>query len=260
MILDEIAARTRERIAEEKKRFPLKSLEESIEKQDRACVFPFEEALRQEGLSFILEVKKASPSKGIIAERFPYREIAQEYERAGARAVSVLTEPFYFQGKDQYLQEIRREISLPILRKDFVVDDYMLYQAKAMGADAVLLICAMLSREELRRMRKLADTLGLSALVEAHDRDEVEMALEAGARAIGVNNRNLKNFQVNVENALSLREKIPKDVLFVAESGIKTREDVKALEEAGCDAVLIGETMMKSGDKKAMLSYLKGEL
>ena len=222
--------------------------------------FPFEKALRQPGIRFICEVKKASPSKGVIAEHFPYREIAREYEEAGAAAVSVLTEPFYFQGKDEYLREIRQDLSIPILRKDFVVDDYMIYQAKVLGADAVLLICAILTEEELAHMGRLAESLGLSALVEAHDEEEAAMALRAGARIIGINNRNLKNFQVNVDNALNLRSKIPEEVLFVAESGIKTREDVRKLEDAGCNGILIGETLMRSPSKKEMLARLKGEL
>lgn len=260
MILDEIAAKTRERIQEEKKRLSPDVLREQAEKLPVTGEFPFEKALRQPGIRFICEVKKASPSKGVIAEHFPYREIAREYEEAGAAAVSVLTEPFYFQGKDEYLREIRQDLSIPILRKDFVVDDYMIYQAKVLGADAVLLICAILTEEELARMGRLAESLGLSALVEAHDEEEAAMALRAGARIIGVNNRNLKNFQVNVDNALNLRSKIPEEVLFVAESGIKTREDVRKLEDAGCNGILIGETLMRSPSKKEMLARLKGEL
>ena len=259
MILDEIAAKTRERIQEEKQRIPLEALKEQAETLPAVRNFPFEKALREPGIQFICEVKKASPSKGVIAEHFPYREIARDYEKAGAAAVSVLTEPFYFQGKDEYLREIRQDLSIPILRKDFVVDDYMIYQAKLLGADAILLICAILTEEELVRMGKLAESLGLSALVEVHDEEEAAMALQAGARIIGVNNRNLKNFQVNVDNALNLRSQIPEEVLFVAESGIKTREDVRRLEEAGCDGILIGETLMRSPSKKEMLARLKGE-
>ncbi len=263
-ILDEIAAKTRERIEEERRVLPLREVksraEERLreEKKESAQGFPFERALAAEGISFICEVKKASPSKGVIAEDFPYLEIAMEYDRAGAAAISCLTEPYWFLGKDSYLEEIVRHVSIPVLRKDFTVDEYMIYQAKAMGASAVLLICAILDDAQLKAYGQLADALGLSALVEAHTEEEIERALKADARILGVNNRNLKNFQVDITQSRRLRDMVPKEVLFVSESGIRTPQDVAALRENGTDAVLIGETLMRAKDKKAMLDALRG--
>lgn len=275
-ILDEIAEKTRDRIEAEKRMLPLKELKERVRAQaeekvplqgEASDLSPqglfqkrFERALAREGMSFICEVKKASPSKGIIAEDFPYVEIAREYEEAGAAAISVLTEPYYFRGSDAYLREIRRAVAIPILRKDFTVDEYMLYQAKEMGADAVLLICAILSPMQLSEYLGIAEELGLSALVETHDDQEAQMALTAQARIIGVNNRNLKDFTVDVTNSLRLRERIPGDRLFVSESGIRTRGDMAKLEEAGVNAVLVGETFMRSGDKKTALAELAGRM
>lgn len=258
MILEEIAAKTTERIQAEKKALPLAELRAQAAALDADTGFPFEKALAKEGMCFICEVKKASPSKGIIAEHFPYMEIAGEYEKAGADAISVLTEPFYFKGSDKYLEEIRRAVSIPLLRKDFTVDEYMIYQAKTLGADAVLLICSILSSMQLSEYKGIADELGLSALVEAHDEREIEMALAAGARVIGVNNRNLKDFTVDIDNSIRLRELVSRDILFVSESGMKTRADIARLEENGTDAVLIGETFMRSNDKSAMLRELRG--
>ena len=208
--------------------------------------FEFEKALAADGISFICEVKKASPSKGVIAEDFPYLEIAREYEAAGAAAISCLTEPKWFMGSDEYLREIAGAVSIPVLRKDFTICDYQIYEAKTLGASAVLLICALLD----------TDTLGMSALVEAHDEAEVDSALAAGARIIGVNNRNLKDFSVNVNNSSRYRQMIPSDVLFVSESGIKTHKDIEVLQKNHTNAVLIGETLMRSDDKKATLEEL----
>lgn len=220
--------------------------------------FSFEKALQKPGLSFICECKKASPSKGLIAPEFPYLEIAREYEDAGADAVSVLTEPKWFLGSDAYLREIASAVSIPCLRKDFTVDEYMIYEAKLLGASAVLLICSILSEEQIREYLAVCDTLGLSALVEAHDEAEVDMALAAGARIIGVNNRNLKDFTVDTENSRRLRERIPGDILFVSESGVSGQEDVKRLGQIGADAVLVGEALMRAPDKKRMLLELRG--
>lgn len=258
MILEEIAEKTRERIAAERGALPLAELKARAAALDKNTGFPFEKALAKPGMSFICEVKKASPSKGIIAEEFPYVEIGKEYQAAGADAMSVLTEPFYFKGSDSYLAAIRKEVSIPLLRKDFTVDEYMLYQAKLMGADAVLLICAILSPLQLAEYAGIAGELGLSALVEAHDEQEIEMALTAGARIVGVNNRNLKDFTVDIDNSLRLRKLVPREVLFVSESGMKIRADIARLEENGTDAVLIGETFMRSPDKAAMLRELRG--
>lgn len=220
--------------------------------------FAFEKALRKDGISFICECKKASPSKGLIAPEFPYLQIAEEYEAAGADGISVLTEPKWFLGSDKYLKEIVDVVSIPCLRKDFTVDEYMIYEAKALGASAVLLICSILGKSEIREYIQICDDLGLSALVETHDEREVQMALDAGARVIGVNNRNLKDFSVNTDNSRRLRELIPSEVLFVSESGVQTAEDVAALRAIGADAVLIGETLMRAADKKAKLAELRG--
>lgn len=262
MILDEIAEKTRERIRAEEARLSLAELKARAAElplhraEDKP--YPFESALRREGMSFICEVKKASPSRGIIAEHFPYEDIAVEYERAGADAISILTEPFYFKGSSEYLADIRKRVRIPLLRKDFTVDEYMLYEAKLLGADAALLICAILSPMQLSEYMGIAEELGLSALVEAHDGAEVETALAAGARVIGVNNRNLKDFTVDIDNSVRLRELVPPEVLFVSESGMRNRADIARLEENGTDAVLIGETFMRSGDKAGMLRELSG--
>ena len=258
MILEEIAAKTVERIEAKKREMPLTELRAAAKAMEVNTGFPFEKALAKPGMSFICEVKKASHSKGVIAEEFPYVEIGREYERAGADAMSILTEPFYFQGSNDYLSAIRREVSIPLLRKDFTVDEYMLYEAKQIGADAVLLICAILSQTQLEEYAGIAKDLGLSALVEAHDEQEIRMALKAGVKIIGVNNRNLKDFTVDISNSVRLRELVPKDILFVSESGMKTRADIAKLEENGTDAVLIGETFMRSGDKAGMLRELRG--
>lgn len=219
--------------------------------------FAFEKALKTKELSFICEVKKASPSKGIIAQDFPYLEIAREYEKAGASAISCLTEPKWFLGSDEYLRQIAEEVSIPVLRKDFTVCDYQIYEAKLLGADAVLLICALLDTAQIKEYISICDTLGMSALVEAHDEYEIQSALEAGARVIGVNNRNLKDFSVDVGNSARYRSMIPSDVVFVSESGIKSHNDIKSLVDNGTDAVLIGETLMRAQDKKAMLRELR---
>lgn len=218
--------------------------------------FAFEKALSKDGLSFICEVKKASPSKGVIAEDFPYLEIAKEYEEAGASAISCLTEPEWFLGKDEYLEEIAKTVSVPVLRKDFTVCKYQIYEAKILGASAVLLICALLDTETIREYIKICDTLGISALVEAHDEKEVKSAIEAGARIIGVNNRNLKDFTVDVNNSTRYRSMIPQGILFVSESGIKTHSDIEILLKNGTNAVLIGETFMRAENKKQMLEEL----
>ena len=260
-ILDQLADHARERVTEAKKKIPFEEMKqmalEMAAKEPVRDVFAFEKALRRPELSFICECKKASPSKGLIAPDFPYLQIAKEYEKAGADCISVLTEPRWFLGKDQYLKEIAANVSIPCLRKDFTVDPYMIYEAKALGASAVLLICSILEKEQLKEYLQIAEELGLSALVEAHDEEEIAKALEAGARIIGVNNRNLKDFTVDTENSRKLRNMIPKEVLFVSESGVKTPEDVQKLREIGADAVLIGETLMRAADKSEALAYLK---
>ena len=220
--------------------------------------FEFEKALKKDDIAFICECKKASPSKGLIAPDFPYLDIARDYEAAGADAISVLTEPTKFLGSDKYLKEIAKNVTIPCLRKDFTVDEYMIYEARLLGAKAVLLICAILEPAKIKDWIALCDTLGMSALVEAHDEREIETALKCGARVIGVNNRNLKDFSVDQANSRRLRELVPKDRVFVSESGVSSHADIKALREIGADAVLIGETLMRASDKKAKMRELKG--
>lgn len=257
-ILDRLADHARERVEEAKQRMSLAEIRHKALSMEKGN-FAFENALKKQDIAFICECKRASPSKGLIAPEFPYLQIAREYEAAGADAVSVLTEPKWFLGSDAYLKEIAENMSIPCLRKDFTVDGYMIYEAKLLGASAVLLICSILPEEHVREYIGICDELGLSALVEAHDKDEVESALRAGARVIGVNNRNLKDFSVDTENSRRLRQMIPQEVLFVSESGIGSAEDVSRLRQIGADAVLIGETLMRAEDKKAKLLELKGE-
>ena len=257
-ILDELADYARQRVHLNKQAFS----EQDIKARALALPkgsFEFEQALSKGGISFICECKKASPSKGIIAQDFDCVGIAEEYEKAGADCISVLTEPKWFLGSDEYLKQTAKAVSVPCLRKDFTVDEYMIYEAKLLGAKAVLLICSILPKEDIRRYIGICDTLGISALVETHDRDEIACAVDCGARIIGVNNRDLKDFSVDISNSARLRELVPSDVLFVAESGIKTPQDVEALRQAGADAVLVGETLMRAADKKAMLAQLRGE-
>jgi indole-3-glycerol phosphate synthase len=257
VILDEIAGYTRKRIASAKERAPLEAV-----KEQALSISPlppgFEEALSQSGMSFICEIKKASPSKGVIAQDFPYLRIAQEYEAAGGAAVSVLTEPAYFLGRDVYLQEIANAVKLPVLRKDFILDPYQIYEAKVFGASAALLICALLDEHTLASFIETAQEIGLSALVEAHTEQEVAQALRAGARIIGVNNRDLRTFHVDLQTSLRLRGLVPPDRLFISESGIHSRSDIRALENAGVDGVLIGEALMRAPDKSAYLTELRG--
>lgn len=255
-ILEEIAEKTRARVAEEQKKISLAEMKKRAEEIEVDMGFPFEEALKKSGVSMICEVKKASPSKGLIAEDFPYVEIAKRYEKAGASAISVLTEPIFFKGSSEFLKEIHREVRIPLLRKDFTVDEYMIYEAKVIGASAVLLICSILDDERLKAYFSLADSLGLSALVEAHDENEVERALKAGARIVGVNNRDLKTFTVDVGNSLRLRDMVPPEVLFVSESGIKGEKEIAELKEHQVDAALIGETLMRAENVEEVLGKL----
>ena len=256
-ILEQLAAYARTRVEQAKAVRPLADVKASALAQPKGD-FAFEKALAQPGVRFICECKRASPSKGLIAPVFPYLDIAKEYAAAGADAISVLTEPKWFLGSDEYLQQIAAAVPVPCLRKDFTVDEYMIYEAKLLGASAVLLICSLLDTETLHQYLAICDALGLSALVEAHDEQEIASAAAAGARVIGVNNRNLKNFTVDVTNSLALRQKAPPGVLFVAESGITSPSDVSALRAAGVDAVLVGEALMRAPDKAAALAALRG--
>ena len=258
-ILAALAAHARERVraAEERvTRDELRRIALAVPSSD----FAFEKSLRAPGVSLICECKKASPSKGLIAPDFPYLEIAQDYEDGGADAISVLTEPKWFLGSDDYLQEIASSSSLPVLRKDFTVDPYMIWEARALGASAVLLICALLSEDEIREAIELCDELGLSALVEAHDEAEVETALKAGSRIVGVNNRNLRDFSVDAGNSRRLRELVPSDVLFISESGVMGPEDAAALAELGVDGILVGEALMRAPDRVQMLRTMRKAL
>ena len=276
MILDKIAEATLKRVEKAKERELLGMLKDklyfgaSLKNLNRRPAFSFENALRrcrkdddmslETGhcdLHFICEVKKASPSKGVISQDFPYLDIARDYMQAGASAISVLTEPEFFLGSDKYLNEISRAVNIPVLRKDFILDEYQIYETKLIGADALLLICSLLDAQQLKQYIKICDELGLSALVEAHTAEEVHKAMEAGARIIGVNNRDLQTFEVDIENSIRLRELVPRDIIYVAESGIRTREDIRALQSAGIDAVLIGEAFMRSENKKELLKGLR---
>lgn len=258
MILDKIIEATKIRVAQEKQVESPEAVKAAALALTVDTGFPFEAALRQQDFNFICEVKKASPSKGIIAEHFPYLDIAKEYEVAGAAAISVLTEPDFFKGDKKYLQEIASTVRIPVLRKDFIIDEYQIYQAKVWGASAILLICACLDVPTLIKFRELADSLGLSSLVEAHDEHEVQMAIDCGARIIGVNNRNLKDFTVDVQNSVRLRNLVQDDVIFVSESGLETPEDIQVLRDNNIGVALMGETFMRSPNKVEKLAYLYG--
>lgn len=256
-MLKKIVAKTEERLIEAKKIKSLDKLKEEVSKLEINDEFPFKEALKDPEIAIIAEVKKASPSKGLIAEDFDYIKIAKEYEQAGASAISVLTEPYFFQGSNDFLKEISQNVSIPLLRKDFTIDEYMIYEAKILGASAILLIVSILDDVQLKNYLDLAHDLGLSAIVETHDADEIRTAVDAGAGIIGVNNRNLADFTVDIENSIRLRSLVSDEILFISESGIKTAEDVGRLKKNNVDAVLIGETLMRSDDKKSMILELK---
>ncbi|MBQ9822882.1 MAG: indole-3-glycerol phosphate synthase TrpC [Solobacterium sp.] len=258
-ILEQLAAHARRRVTLAKEKISHEQMKQAAYAMNRDTGFPFYEALAEEGMSFIAECKKASPSKGVIAKDFPYLEIARAYEEAGASCISVLTEPKWFQGSLEYLKEIAADVNIPVLRKDFIVDEYMIYEAKTAGASAVLLICSILTEEQLCDYLQITHELGMSALVEAHDEEEVAKAVNSGAKIIGVNNRNLHDFTVDLNNSIRLRSLVPPDILFVAESGIRTRSDIEILEKGNISGVLIGETLMKAQNKKEMLEELKGK-
>ena len=257
-ILSEIVLRTQERVNSKKGVVSAEEMMKTAERLDIDYAFPFENALCAGDISFICEIKRASPSKGLLADDFPYLQIAKEYEATGAAAISVLTEPFYFQGADRYLSEVAEVVSLPLLRKDFVIDAYMIFEAKVLKANAILLICAILDGYRLAEYIQIAHGLGLSVLVETHTESEVEIALNAGARVIGANNRNLKTFEVDISASERLRPLVPKDKIFVSESGVQTPADINRLRKIGANAALIGETLMRSPDRLAELKRLRG--
>lgn len=258
MILNKIANSTKKRVKLEKEKVPLEKMKDMAKNIDTNFDFTFEKALKKDGVSFICEVKKASPSKGIISSDFDYIKIAKEYEKVGASCISVLTEPEFFKGDNVYLKEIRSAVGIPLLRKDFIIDEYQIYQSKTLGANAVLLICALLDTKTIEQYIKVCNSLGLCAVVEVHDEKEVQSALSANARIIGVNNRNLKDFTVDINNSLKLRNLVPSDVTFISESGIKTAKDIEKLSQNAVDAVLIGEALMRAENKKEMLDNLRG--
>lgn len=259
MILDEIVVKTKMRVSKLKEVKSFDKLKTEVDSMPVTKKFLFEKALKKEDIAFICEVKKASPSKGVIANNFKYLEIAKEYESAGADAISVLTEPDFFLGDNKYLKEIVNNVKIPVLRKDFIIDEYQIYESKQIGASAVLLICTLLDFDALGKYISIAHSLGLSALVEVHDETEVEFAIKAGARIIGVNNRNLKTFEVDIANSVKLRPMIPENIIFVSESGIKSAQDITLLKSIKANAVLIGETLMTSDDKKKQLKILRGK-
>jgi len=256
-LLKQISQDTKKRVEQAKREISFEEMKTLALTMPKGA-FAFEKALRKPGISMICECKKASPSKGLIAEDFPYMEIAKCYENAGADAISVLTEPKWFLGRNEYLKEIAEKTAVPCLRKDFTIDEYMIYEAKVLGASAVLLICSLLTEEEIEKDLEICEQLGLSALTEVHNEQEIQIALRAGSRLIGVNNRCLEDFTVDQDRSRQLRNLVPKDILFVAESGVKTRKDVEAMEKIGADGVLIGEALMRASDKKAKLRELRG--
>lgn len=260
MILQKLADATRQRISRDQLTVPQNEMEQLAREMPADQTYPFAAALQKPGISLICEVKKASPSKGVLREDFPYIEIAHTYAQAGADAISVLTEPDYFQGADRYLTEIRRAVSLPLLRKDFILSPYQIDQAKVLGADAILLICALLTPQQLSAYIQQAHALGLTALVETHTKDEVQMAINSGAKVIGINNRNLQDFSVSLETSLELLSRMPSHVVKVSESGIATPEDVRRLIQAGADAILIGESVVTAACPKDVIARMKGAL
>ena len=258
MILDDIIAKQKTRIENEKKEKDIETLKQEVLSLPSSKNFFFENSLKNKDFAFICEIKKASPSKGVIVEDFPYTDIAQEYEKAGASAISVLTEPHFFKGNDKYLKDVADIVNIPVLRKDFIIDEYQIYQAKLIGADAVLLICAVLDESTLKNFINIATSLKLSCLVETHNEEEIKKALNCNAKIIGINNRDLKTFTVDINTSLKLRKFIPENKILISESGIKTAQDIKMLKDAGFNGALIGESMMLSKDKKQFLSELRG--
>jgi len=267
MILDEIVESTKDRLENKKNNFSFEDLKNKVNNEfnnkinfNKECN-SFEEALKNRDISFICEVKRASPSKGMICEDFNPVKIAKEYENAGASAISVLTEPEFFKGRDTFLKSVVDNVNIPVLRKDFIIDEYMIYEAKLLGAHAVLFIVSILDKDELKNFIKLSYKLNISPLVEVHTLKELEIAIDAGAKIIGANNRNLKDFTVDINNSVSLQKSIPKNIrkniIFVSESGIKTSEDIKLLKSNNIDAVLIGESLMRHDDKKLAIDYLR---
>lgn len=257
MILDEIIANKKEELAETKRGISLADIKTKA--VDAGPVRGFGKALASgRGMRLIAEVKKASPSKGVLREDFDPVVIAGTYEKSGASCISVLTERKFFQGKLEYLGAIRKAVGLPLLRKDFIIDEYQLFEARAAGADAVLLIAACLGKDQIADYLGIAGSLGLDVLVESHTYKELDKALLAGASLVGINNRDLSTFSVSLQTTLALLKDIPEDRVVVSESGIKTRDDVALLEKAGVDAILVGESLMREKNIGEKMKELLG--
>lgn len=258
MILDEIIEKKRIQLNDEMRHISLEGWKQRIKRPGLHSTRDFYEALKRDGdISIIAEVKKASPSSGIIKEDFDPVSIAKEYCASDVQAISVLTEKNFFMGSDGYLVKIRQSLAVPILRKDFIIDLWQVYQSRCLGADAILLIVSVLSDDMLKKFQVVAGILGMQCLVEVHGKEEVERAVESGARIIGINNRDLKTFEVNLKTTEKLMNYIPHDRVVVSESGIKTTEDMKYLKDLGVDAVLIGETFMRSPSIKDTIDELR---
>ncbi len=258
MILDDIIANKKEELSETKRRYPLADIKARA--TDADSVRGFGKALSAgTGIRLIAEVKKASPSKGVIREDFDPIAIARTYEKSGASCISVLTEQKFFQGKLEYLGAIRKTVGLPLLRKDFIVDEYQIHEARAAGADAILLIAAALDKSQMQDYIGTAKRLGLDVLVESHTYKELDKSLLAGAMLVGINNRDLTTFTVSLQTTLDLAKDIPNDRTIVSESGIKTREDVRKLQQAGVDAILVGESLMQEKDVEKKVKELLGK-
>ena len=258
MFLEKIVKSVSKRLKMKKATLPPGKIAEQALGMPPKSGFPFEKALVTNDIAFICEVKKASPSKGIISHDFPYTRIAKDYEAGGAAAISVLTEPEFFLGSDEYLRDISDSVTIPTLRKDFIIDPYQIYEAGILGASAILLIAELLDEKSIREYINTAHSLGLSVLTESHSLPQMEKAIAAGARIIGVNNRNLETFEVDINTSINLRVKAPQELIFVSESGISTPEDIAILRENKINAVLIGETLMRSADRVKTLEMLRG--
>ncbi len=257
MILDTIVAKQKIRIAKDKEIKSFDIMKKEAETFSSVNKISFKDSLKNKDFAFICEIKKASPSKGVIVENFPYLEIAKDYEQAGAAAISVLTEPNFFKGNDKYLTEVSNTVKIPVLRKDFIIDEYQIYQAKVIGASAVLLICAILDDKTLQKYMSIAKSLNLDCLVETHNKEEIKQALNSGAEIIGINNRDLKTFTVDINNSVRLRKYLGDNKILISESGIKSSADIKILKDTGFNGALIGESMMLSENKKQFLNELK---
>jgi indole-3-glycerol phosphate synthase len=253
-MLDRIVAQKREQVEQKKRAAPLTYLQERIARQNP--VLDLAPALKGEHIRLIAEVKQASPSRGVLTSNFSPSRLAQTYAEGGAAAISVLTEENYFMGRTEYLAEIKEGVGLPLLRKDFIFDNYQVYESRAYGADALLLIAGILSQGQLNELISLSHSLGLRCLVEVHSESEVEMAVLSETEIIGINNRDLRTFAIDIKTTRRLRPLVPKEKIVVSESGIKSRKDMEKLRKWGVDAVLVGEALITAGDVRAKMNEL----